>query len=162
MVGKKSMFPHMGIWLKIAWKSKSGPKVPYPRSYPISTARGGHVHLEVPWEWHLGSKLKIYVETIYCEHFVFYWKKKFVSHFSDFVYWKLPIFWRFWPKPVFVQIMKRYWQKLSKNLSQMGFQAFFIHTFSLFGQKQVLVKIIKNVAIFCKQSLKNYEQFFSL
>ena len=28
VVGKKSMFPHMGIWLKIAWKSKSGPKVP--------------------------------------------------------------------------------------------------------------------------------------
>ena len=82
--------------------------------------------------------------------------KKFVSHFSDFVYWKLPIFWRFWPKPVFVQIMKRYWQKLSKNLSQMGFKAFFIHTFSLFGQKQVLVKIFKKLVIFSKQSLKNY------
>ena len=72
----------MGIWLKIAWKQKSGPKVPYPRSYPISTARGGHVHLEVPWEWHLGSKLKIYVETIYCEHFVFYWKKNFLVIFQ--------------------------------------------------------------------------------
>ena len=89
----------------------------------------GQMHLEVPWESLFGPKLKIHVKTIYCEHFVFYGKNNFVSHFSDFVYWKLPIFWRFWPKPVFVQIMKRYRQKLSKNLSQMQFQTFFINNF---------------------------------
>ena len=51
---------------------------------------------------------------------------------------------------------------MSKNLSQMEFQAFFIHTFSLFGQKQVLVRIYKKLAIFRKQSLKNDKQdFFS-
>ena len=40
--------------------------------------------------------------------FCILWEKNFVTHFSDFVYWKLPIFQRFWPKPVFAQIMKWY------------------------------------------------------
>ena len=82
-------------------------------------------------------------------------EKMFVSHFSDFVYWKLPIFWRFWWKPFFALIIKGYKQKLSKNLSHIGFRTYFINTFSWFGQNQVLVKIFRKLAIFSKQSLKN-------
>ena len=37
----------------------------------------------------------------------------------------------------------------------IDFLTFFVNSFSLFGQKQVLVKIFEKLAIFSKQSLKN-------
>ena len=38
----------------------------------------------------MGPKLKIYVETICCEHFVFFEKKNiFVSNFSNFILWNM-------------------------------------------------------------------------
>ena len=104
-------------------------KLKHEHAGPQKLPLGGLGHLEVPWEYLLASKLKIYVETICCEHFVFYWKKMFVSQFSDFVYWKLPIFWRFWWKPFFALIIKGYKQKLSKNLSHIGFRTYFINIF---------------------------------
>ena len=61
--------------------TKDSLKIQIRAKSPIATklshfnCQGGHVHLEVTWEWHFGSKLKIYVETIYCEYFVFYQKK---------------------------------------------------------------------------------------
>ena len=45
----------------------------------------GQTHLEVPREFLLGPKLKIHVKTIYCQHFVSYQEKVFVTHFLDFV-----------------------------------------------------------------------------
>ena len=42
-------------------------------------------HLGVPWEWLSGPKLKIYVKTIYPEHFSFHEKNLVISDFWDFM-----------------------------------------------------------------------------
>ena len=81
------MFPH--ICIKIAWEIEFGPKKALDGSYPISTARG-RPDLVVPWEWHFGQKLIIYVEIANSEHFWFYVKIVFYdfllysANFTDF------------------------------------------------------------------------------
>ena len=57
------------------------PKNHVPKSLPLGCGPqyvlpGGLGHLQVPWESLMGPKLKIYVEIICCEHFVFFEKKK--------------------------------------------------------------------------------------
>ena len=49
------------------------------------TGHGGLAGLEPPQVEYFCPKLKIYVEITYSEHFSFYAKKNFVSHFWDFV-----------------------------------------------------------------------------
>ena len=67
------------------------PKNHVPKSLPLGCGPqyvlpGGLGHLQVPWESFMGPKLKIYVETICCEHFVFYEEKMLVANFWDFVW----------------------------------------------------------------------------
>ena len=49
------------------------------------TDHGGLAGLEPTQVEYFCPKLKIYVEITYSEHFSFYAKKNFVSHFWDFV-----------------------------------------------------------------------------
>ena len=49
------------------------------------TSLEGLAGLEPPQVEYFCPKFKIYVEITYSEHFSFYAKKKFVSHFWDFV-----------------------------------------------------------------------------
>ena len=83
---KKQHVSTCGYMHKDCLKKRSRPKSPIARALDHLLVGGGHDHLEVPWELLLDPKLKIYVETTCCEHFVFYRGKFFVSHFSDFVY----------------------------------------------------------------------------
>ena len=139
-------------------KKSSRPKSPTARALDHLLVGGGHDHLEVPWEWLLDPKLKIYVETTCCEDFVFYREKNFVSHFSDFVYWKSSIFWQFWAKLVFGQTTIRYWQKMVKIQLQIDFGTNFDFTYKWLDQKPVRTKIGEKWLICSKQSLKNDKQ----
>ena len=60
-------------------------KIKHEHAGPQKLPQGGLGHLEVPWVYLLASKLKIYVETICCEHFVFFENNIFVSNFSNFI-----------------------------------------------------------------------------
>ena len=90
------------------------------RSGPEYVLPGGLAHLQVPRESFFGSKFKIYVETIYWEHFEFYAKKIFLgvfqlclvtlSHFRGKTLLADGRPWQYWPRHLWHSItLKKSW-----------------------------------------------------
>ena len=127
-------------------KKSSRPKSPTARALDHLLVGGGHDHLEVPWEWLLDPKLKIYVETICCEHFVFHRAKFFVINFCNYVLWKLSIFWQFCIN-LFLVLSCQYSNKKSKIWFEIGIWS-----------KFVLFDYIKNSVVQNCQKIDNFHK----
>ena len=115
-------------------------------------------HLDVPWEWLSGPKLKIYAKTTYLEHFSLYDFFCLLMTFETSLSKKCPFWGNLEQKPLFASTINTYKQKITWKQFLIEFRTSFVYVCWLLGQKLVLVKIVQKWTFFTKWSLKNHKE----
>ena len=146
----------MRILIKMPWEKENVQKVQPPRYLAGKTGPWGAYRSGTPSSWCFLSKIENLCENHICWAFFISLEKKLLVIFWTLCYKIFQFFLRFSPKLVFDKIFRRYKQKLLEIYFQIEFETFFVYTFGLLDQKQILVKNFKKWTILPKQSPKNY------